>query len=581
MYQVIVNSRQRLDQLFDQYNMLAERFRTLIWVGNKRAENEKLTTAIQKIWLEDFTLTPQQVAERLAELGLVETITTERVCKLSGDVELLKIRRQLNKDYQQDKYRKSTEWVMSKYQQIIRDLLTCLKQGQTWSRAQIEKYVDHLPQTLPSEHLQTPEPVCSNLAWLKCFLFNLPKTLDNKIICPHCGSSETSRKSAVPESHYVKDAKTDQNLCVQTFRFYCNNPDCSHQTFSATPDGSHILDEHQFAKACLMLRLTMQLRGSYREVGRLLGVSASTVFAQLSHIAETTRCWEEILGVTRFSGTLCIDEKFVKVAELKWTSKRRFGYLFFAVDPQSGDLLHIEIFASRGQDAVEAFLTALKVRGIVPEVIMTDLMSAYDQAIRNVFGRQVTIAKCHFHFKQNIFEHMRKQFGKKDIPELAKQLKNDIFMVVDYASKKSIVHWYNELLKLKPRYLEREPRLSHLFYCLDSYLPHLLRVIGNPRVTIMTNNSAEQAIRNFNQRYKLTAGFETLQTAQRHAQLFQLVYRFSPYSQDAQDHKRGKTPLELAGYDICHMPIYQYLTEPLLFNLEPARNLASCQNRSA
>lgn len=577
----VVNSKQRLDQLFKQYRLLADHYRDLHWVGVKRTSNEKLSARIQAIWLEDFTLQAKDVADRLVELGIVESITPERVREMAGSVEFAKIRRKLLADYKQGKYRKSTAWVMEKYQLIIKDLLDRLARGETWSKARVEKYVSELPAPVPTRHLKSPAPRPSNLAWLKCFLFNLPKSIDDKIICPECGSAETSRKSAVPEPHIVKDPKTGHTVCVHTFRFYCKNSDCSTETFSATADGSHILDEQRFAQACVMLRLVMGMRSSYRAAAKLLGVSPSTIFEELSHIARTVEHWERIIGIPRFSGTLCIDEKFVKVAELKGSSKRPFAYLFFAVDPKTGDLLHIEIFASRKQESVEAFLTGLKTRGITPEVIMTDLMSAYDSAIRNVFGREVTICKCLFHFKLNIFDHMHRQFGKKNVPELAEQLRKDIFFIVDFKSKKTIRYWYDELQKLKGRYLEREPRLLPMFECLDNYLPRLLRVIENPEVTIMTNNAAELVIRHFNQNYKLAAGFKSLLTAQRHARLFQLVYRFTPFSQDAQDDKRGRTPLELAGYDIRDMPVYQYLTEPLLFDLRPAQNLALCQKRPA
>jgi hypothetical protein len=32
-------------------------------------------------------------------------------------------------------------------------------------------------------------------------------------------------------------------------------------------------------------------------------------------------------------------------------------------------------------------------------------------------------------------------------------------------------------------------------------------------------------------------------------------YRFTPFSQDAQPRLRGKSPLELAGYDVAQMPM--------------------------
>jgi hypothetical protein len=77
-------------------------------------------------------------------------------------------------------------------------------------------------------------------------------------------------------------------------------------------------------------------------------------------------------------------------------------------------------------------------------------------------------------------------------------------------------------------------------------------------------------------------GFDTLDTARRHARLFQIVHRFTPLTDDAQyPNKRGRAPLQLAGYSIEHMPIFQYLTAPLLFNTDPAQTLAKWRSLAA
>ena len=328
-----------------------------------------------------------------------------------------------------------------------------------------------------------------------------------------------------------------------------------------------------------MLRQIITLRSPYRALADLLGTSKSVVFSELSSIAQMADHWDEILGPVRFSGTVCIDEKFVKIAAFKKSKKRPFGYLFFAVDPATGDLLHVEIFASRDKQSAEAFLMQLKAKGIYPTTIMTDLAETYDQPVRSVYGRSVTMARCFFHFKKNIFDHMNDQFGKKNIPEIATQLKEEIFDVVDAKARKTIRQRYQDLQRQKAHYLEQEPKLLPMFTCLESYYPHLMRVTENIRVPIRTNNPAEQVIRHFNQRYKIMSGFKTLKTARRHARLFQIVYRFTPLSNDVKiASKRGLAPLELAGYEIRHMPIYQYLTAPLLFNIEPDKNLAQLKN---
>lgn len=177
---------------------------------------------------------------------------------------------------------------------------------------------------------------------------------------------------------------------------------------------------------------------------------------------------------------------------------------------------------------------------------------------------------------------MNKQFGKKDIPEIAKELKTKIFHVVDANSRKTIKMRNQDLLAEKEQYLQKEPRLLPMFTCLENYLPHLLRVIENLRVTISTNNDCERVIRNFNQRYKIMGSFKSLKTARRHVQIFHLFYRFTPLSQDVEDiNKRGKAPLQIAGYNIESMPIFHYLSSPLLFNIKPAQSLALLKMQEA
>ena len=70
-----------------------------------------------------------------------------------------------------------------------------------------------------------------------------------------------------------------------------------------------------------------------------------------------------------------------------------------------------------------------------------------------------------------------------------------------------------------------------------------------------TNNTVELVIRRFDQHYQNFCGFDTLETAHLFLGVFEKVYRFTPFSQDAQPSIRGKCPLELAGYDVQNYPI--------------------------
>ena len=49
-------------------------------------------------------------------------------------------------------------------------------------------------------------------------------------------------------------------------------------------------------------------------------------------------------------------------------------------------------------------------------------------------------------------------------------------------------------------------------------------------------------------------GFEHIQTAEIYLAVFEKIYRTTPLSLDAQPRIRGKSPLELAGYDLSQMP---------------------------
>jgi hypothetical protein len=62
-------------------------------------------------------------------------------------------------------------------------------------------------------------------------------------------------------------------------------------------------------------------------------------------------------------------------------------------------------------------------------------------------------------------------------------------------------------------------------------------------------------IRRFDQHYQNFCGFDSIETAQLFLTVFEKLYRFTPFSDDAQPGIRGKCPLELAGYDISQLPM--------------------------
>jgi hypothetical protein len=49
--------------------------------------------------------------------------------------------------------------------------------------------------------------------------------------------------------------------------------------------------------------------------------------------------------------------------------------------------------------------------------------------------------------------------------------------------------------------------------------------------------------------------FDTIERARLFLGVFEKVYRFTPFTEDAQPRIRNRCPLELAGYDISQMPM--------------------------
>jgi len=74
------------------------------------------------------------------------------------------------------------------------------------------------------------------------------------------------------------------------------------------------------------------------------------------------------------------------------------------------------------------------------------------------------------------------------------------------------------------------------------------------------NHVVETVIQRFDVPTKLAYyqnfyGFESIETAQVYLGVFEKVYRFTPFFRDARPKIRGKSPLQLAGYDPSRTPM--------------------------
>ena len=103
-------------------------------------------------------------------------------------------------------------------------------------------------------------------------------------------------------------------------------------------------------------------------------------------------------------------------------------------------------------------------------------------------------------------------------------------------------------------WVKEQPELATVFTSLETHWPQLLNGIESDLIPT-TNNTVELVIRRFDQHYQNFRGFDSLESAQHFLGVFEKVYRFTPFSDDAQPRIHGKSPLQLAGYDIDMLPM--------------------------
>jgi transposase-like protein len=264
-----------------------------------------------------------------------------------------------------------------------------------------------------------------------------------------------------------------------------------------------------------------------------------------------------LFGLVRSSGTVGVDEKFVLVPKNdKPAGKmRRWMYVYLAVDVWTYDLLHIAIYPNNDQDSAAAFLLALRAKGYHPQVIVTDLRQDYGPVIAQVFP-QAAHHECIFHALQQAEKHVKDAYGSdygEQYPEAA-QLKQQIYRIFDAETLALATERYTAVLALRQDYVQARPEAEVIFDFLERHWPRLANSIGSSLIPA-TNNTVERVIGRFDQHYQNFCGFESIADAQRYLAVFEKLYRFTPFSQDAQPTVRGKCPLQLAGYDISHLPM--------------------------
>jgi len=264
-----------------------------------------------------------------------------------------------------------------------------------------------------------------------------------------------------------------------------------------------------------------------------------------------------LFGLVRCSGVIGIDEKYVLVPknDKPEGKMRRWMYVSVAVDCYTYDLLHIAIYRHRNKASSHAFLLALAAKGYRPRVIVTDLWPEYDALLTGLFPT-ATHHHCIFHALQAVHRIIRQLYGPdyRTTHPQALALKLAVDHIFHARTRRTAYRRYTALLDQRHEYLAHAPETEAIFLFLQRHWPKLVNGIESKTIP-RTNNAAELVIRRFDQHYQNFSGFDSLPTAQLFLSVFEKFYRFTPLSQDAQPHLRGKCPLAIAGYDISQMPM--------------------------
>jgi hypothetical protein len=374
--------------------------------------------------------------------------------------------------------------------------------------------------------------------------------------CCYCGSSDVGRKSNRPrwKAYYAEDGSLKR---VAVYRYYCHNPQCAKSSFTHLPAGLVLYSPYRAQVHLLALQMYAWGYSTYRRTGTALGVCSLTTWRWVSAWGHGLLPVAALLGVVNSSGVVGVDEKYVLVPknDKPEAPMRRWMYVYLAVDVWSYDLLHIAIYAHNNQDSAHAFLLALRAKGYQPQVVITDLRQDYGALIAQVFPN-ATHHECIFHALQDVQEHIKTIYGAnyaEDYPQ-AEQLKQDIYRIFDTQDTAEAQQRYQAVLALKTDYVTATPEALAIFDFLERHWPKLVNAIGSHLIPT-TNNAVETVIRRFDQHYQNFCGFESLQSAQCYLAVFEKVYRFTPFSQDAQPRIRGKSPLQLAGYSVSDLPM--------------------------
>jgi transposase-like protein len=499
-----------------------------------------------------------KVYQHLCQRGV--QVTERQVREAAEQSGWSQLRQALVKRYHltADSFRPRDAWLVTDLLTLVQTLLGKLEVGEALTH---EEELDSAQlQTLAAEVGVVTPPPLKALPWLlsveRVVFGQWQEVSEETVHCIYCGSTHIVRKSKKARRKKYYDAQGELQT-IDVYRYYCRNPECDKGSFTYLPPGLVPYSPYRTEVHLQAIQMYGWARSTYRCTAQALGVTNRTAYRWVSAWGYALLPVAALFGVVKSSGVVGIDEKYVLVPKNdKPAGKmRRWMYVYLAVDVHTYDLLHIALYPHNNQDNALAFLLALRAKGYHPHVIVTDLRQDYGPVIARAFPK-AQHHECIFHALQNAQDHIKEVYGVgyADTHPQAVVLKKAIYDIFDTQSKDTAQKRYETVMACRTQYVEDTPTAAAIFDFLKHHWPTLINGIESDRIPT-TNNTVELVIRRFDQHYQNFCGFDSIDTARLFLAVFEKLYRFTPFSQDAQPRIRGKCPLQLTGYDISQVPM--------------------------
>lgn len=525
---------------------------------------EVLTAEVQQEVLQSWVKLPwwsaEQLWEHLRDQG--SRLTLNQIKQVAQESGWTLLRQELSQVYtiSAESFRPRQEWLTEQLLGQVQRLVEQLVTRGGLPTEQSTELADLI--VLTGELDLQPAGATPPCPWLRqvehLLLGHWTREEDGPVRCCYCGTTEVSPKSKKPRlKHYLDEQGQAQT--VEVYRYYCHNPACLYHSFTALP--AELLPHSRFtlSRHLAALQLYEWSRGVYRCTSQWLGVSQMTAYRWVSSFGYELLPVAALFGLVRSSGVIGVDEKYVKVGQPAQPSADYHGwmYVYLAVDCYSYDLLHVEIYPTNTHHSASAFLLAVRAKGYRPRVVVTDLRVDYHDLIAQVFPQAIH-HECIFHALQEVHRRLRQVYGS-DYPQTRPEvveLRDSIDQIFQAHTKRTAQRRYEQVMAQRDAFVAQTPEVQTTFAFLERHWPRLVNAIDSHLIPT-TNNATEQVIRHFTQHYKTFCGFQNIASARLYLGVFEKVYRFTPFSNDAHPAIRARCPLELAGYEVHKLPMTQ------------------------